>query len=127
MLQVDSLPRVMQGMAIGAIATMFIGFSFGGWVTGGTAWKMSQQKAKDAVVAVLAPICVDNFQNSANADEKLIELNRFTLIWDRGAFVEKGGWATMPGAASPETGVARTCANMLGRLNSIERTKNMVR
>ena len=114
-------------MAIGVVATIFIGFSWGGWVTGGTARKIAQQEAKDAVVAALAPICVNNFRNSSNAAERLEELNRFTLVWDRGAYVEKGGWATMPGATLPDTEVARTCANMLGRLNSLERAKNTVR
>jgi hypothetical protein len=120
MLQANSLPRVLQGIVIGALATMFFGFTWGGWITGGTAWKIAQQEAKEAVVAALAPICVNNFRNSANAPEKLIELNKFTVVWDRGAFVEKGGWATMPGAISPDTEVARVCANMLGRLDRLD-------
>ena len=83
MLKGQSLTRLSQGMAIGAVATMLIGFYWGGWVTTGTAWKMAQQDSKNAVVAALAPICVDRFQRAANAPEKLIELNKITYVWDR--------------------------------------------
>ena len=107
-------------MAIGAVATMLIGFYWGGLVTGGTAWKMAQQDSKNAVVAALAPICVDRFQRGANAPEKLIELNKITYVWDRDVFIERGGWATMPGATSPDTAVARACAEMLGNLSKLK-------
>ena len=107
-------------MAIGAVATTFIGFYWGGWVTGGTAWKMAQQDATDAVVAALAPICVDKFQRSASAPENLIELNKIIYVWDRDVFIEKGGWATMPGATSPDTAVARACAEMLINLSKLK-------
>ncbi len=120
MLQGKSLTRLLQGVAIGAVATMFIGFYWGGWVTGGTAWKMAQQDSKNAVVAALAPICVDRFQRAANAPEKLIEFNRITYVWDRDVFIERGGWATMPGATSPDTAVARACAEMLGNLSKVK-------
>ncbi len=80
MFQGESLTRLIQGMAIGAVATMFIGFYWGGWVTGGTAWKIAQQDAKNAVVASLAPICVDKFQRAENAPDKLIELNKIRFV-----------------------------------------------
>jgi hypothetical protein len=112
-LQGESLTRLMQGIAIGAVATMFIGFYWGGWVTGSTAWKMAQRDAKEATIAALAPICVDKFQRAANASEKLIELNKIRFVWDRDVFIEMGGWATMPGATAPDTAVAQACAEML--------------
>jgi hypothetical protein len=119
-LQGESLARLIQGMAIGAVAAMFIGFYWGGWVTGSTAWRMAQQDAKNAVVAAIAPICVDNFRRAANAPEKLIELNTIRFAWDREVFIEKGGWATMPGATSPDTAVVRACAEMLGNLSRLK-------
>jgi hypothetical protein len=116
----ESLTRLIQGMAIGAVATMFIGFYWGGWVTGGTAWTMAQHDAKNAVIAALAPICVDRFQRAANAPDKLIELNKIRFVSDREVFIENGGWATMPGATSPDTAVARACAEMLGNLSKLK-------
>jgi hypothetical protein len=113
-LQGESLTRLLQGIAIGAAATMFIGFFWGGWVTGATAWKMAQRDAKDATIAALAPICVDKFQTQANAATNLTTLKSISS-WHQASFIERGGWATMPGAVSADLGVAQACAEMLGR------------
>ena len=49
----------LQGAAIGAVALAIVGFTWGGWVTGGTAEKMASDQAKFEVIAALAPICVE--------------------------------------------------------------------
>lgn len=112
----DSLKRLLQGAAGGAAALALIGFAWGGWVTGGTAKQMAEKSASTAVVAALAPICVNNFQHSAKATENMAELKKVGYSWEQGKFIEKGGWATMPGATSPDTAVATACAEMLGKL-----------
>jgi len=113
----ESLTRLLQGIAIGAIATMAIGFYWGGWVTGGTAKEMAQKSASSAVVSALAPICVDMFQHAVDATGNMVELKKISS-WQQGSFIEKGGWATMPGTTSPNTAVARACAEALGSLKS---------
>src|SRR5689334_23437732 len=115
-LQGDSLTRLLQGAAAGAAVTMFIGFNWGGWALGSTVDKVAKDRADSAVVVALAPICVDKFRQAANASENLSELNKISYAWDRGTFVEKGGWATMPGSASPDSTVARACAEMIATL-----------
>ena len=40
MLQGDSPVRLFQGALAGAVATMVIGFAWGGWTLGGTAAKL---------------------------------------------------------------------------------------
>ena len=51
--------KVVFWAILGAIVlTMIVGFSWGGWVTGGTAHSMGATMAGDAVVQRLAPICV---------------------------------------------------------------------
>lgn len=112
-LQVESLTRLMQGVAIGAVATIFVGFSLGGWVTGGTARKMAQRDIGDATITALVPICAEKFQNHADAVMNLTTLKKIGL-WQQAFFSEKGGWATMPGAPSSNFGVAQACAEMLG-------------
>src|SRR6266508_5398742 len=64
-LQGESLTRLLQGAAAGAAPILVVGFTWGGWVTGGTAKEMAQKSATSAVVTALAPICVDKFQHSA--------------------------------------------------------------
>jgi hypothetical protein len=117
-LQGESLTRLIQGIAVGAVATMFIGFYWGGWVTGGTAWKMAQRDAKDATIAALAPICVEKFQNQADVEKNLNNLKKISL-WQQASFIERGGWATMPGATSADLGVAQACAEILGNLKVV--------
>ena len=96
----------------GAIVLAIVGFSWGGWVTGGTAQKMAEETAEDAVVNRLAPICVEQFNQDSEKQEKLEELKEKS-VWDRDDYVEKQGWATMPGEKTPDSKVADKCAEML--------------
>jgi hypothetical protein len=114
-LQGESLKRLLQGAVIGAVATMIVGFNWGGWMLGGTARALADQSANSAVVAAIAPICVDQFQRSADASTKLAELKKAST-WERSTFVEKGGWAVMPGSKTVDSGVAQACATMLDNL-----------
>jgi hypothetical protein len=114
-LQGDSLTRLLQGAAAGVVATLVIGFTWGGWVTGGTAREKAQKDVSTALVSVLSPICVDKFQHSADAASNLIEVKKVSS-WQQGSFIEKGGWATMPGGEPANAAVAQACATMLSSL-----------
>ena len=113
-----SLIKLVQGIAIGAVATILVGFSFGGWVTGGTARKTAERDAKYATIAALAPICVEKFENNADAAMNLSTLKKISL-WQQASFIEKGGWATMPGASEADMGVAQACAELLGHVKVV--------
>ena len=60
----------------------------------------------------LAEICVAQFEQTDNKDEKLSKLIA-TNSWQRGAYVSKQGWATMPGSDSSTSQVAAECAARL--------------
>ncbi len=105
----------VKGAAIGAIALAIIGFTWGGWVTGGTARKEAATSSHDAVVAALAPICAARFQAQAEASSKLSDLTK-TSSWERGQIISKTGFATIAGNASIESDVASACAEMLVNL-----------
>ena len=111
-LQGELLKRLLQGAAVGAVTTMVIGFNWGGWTLGSTAKEMAQKSSSSAVVAALAPICVDKFQHAADAPANTVELKKVNS-WQQDTFIEKGGWATFPGMILPERGVAQACANLL--------------
>jgi alpha/beta superfamily hydrolase len=104
----------LWGVASGAVAVAVIGFSFGGWTTSGKAEDAAVTRANDAVVMALAPICVDKFERAADARANLSALRKVDT-WHQGDFVEKGGWATVPGIHSVERtrAVARACAGLL--------------
>jgi hypothetical protein len=116
-LQGDSPTRLLQGAAVGAVAAMFTGFYWGGWVTGGTAMEMAQKSATTALVMALAPICVDKFQRSTDAATNMTELKK-TSSWQQSSFIENGGWATFSGTDQANPSVADACATMLGKLKN---------
>jgi hypothetical protein len=111
----ESLARLLQGAAAGAVATVVIGFGWGGWMLGSSARELADSTASSAVVAAIAPICVDQFQRSADAGVNLTALKKVNT-WEQGAFVEKGGWAVMPGGKTADSGVPQACAALLGNL-----------
>jgi hypothetical protein len=84
---------------------------------------MTTQRAEAAVVAALAPICVEKFQHQADAPAKLVEFNKVSS-WKRRSVIEKGGWATMPGSDTPNSAVASACAEKLGSLTWRGRTRS---
>ena len=103
------------GAVVGGIAFAVVGFSSLGWTLGSTAEQMATQRAEAAVVAALAPICVEKFQHQADAPAKLVEFNKVSS-WNRRSVIENGGWATMPGTDKPNSAVASACADKLGSL-----------
>ncbi len=116
----DSLKRLLQGAVAGAAVAMVLGFNWGGWTLGSTVEKLVKEQAELAVVAALGPICVNQFRQAANASANLTELNKFNYAWDREAFVEKGGWATMPGSEKADSTVAKACAETLAHLKTTD-------
>jgi hypothetical protein len=111
----QSRTRLLQGIAIGAIASMAIGFSWGGWVTGGTANRFAAEQASTAVVAALTPLCVEKFLQNSDAKANLEVLKKIPSNWEQGDYVEKGGWAAQPGAASSDYHLARAYAEKLAQ------------
>jgi hypothetical protein len=95
-----------------AAVTMIIGFNWGGWVTGGTARTTAEAMAQDAVVKRLAPICVLQSERDPAKAVKLVALKEESA-WQRGEYVGKQGWATMPGEQEPDRRVADACATLL--------------
>jgi hypothetical protein len=114
-LQGESLTRLLQGAVAGVLATLVIGFTWGGWTLGSTARENAVKSAATAVVAVLAPMCADKFRQAADAPANMVELKKVNS-WMQDSYIEKGGWATFPGMAAPDRGVAQACANLLTAL-----------
>jgi hypothetical protein len=95
-----------------AVVTMIIGFTWGGWVRGATAQSIAEGRAEDAVAQRLAHICVFQSHQDAARDQKLKELKALSA-YDRESYVEKQGWAKMPGEQDTDTKVAEDCAGLL--------------
>lgn len=113
----SSLKPTLWGTALGAGLLALIGFTFGGWMTAGTAERTADYRATSAVVAALAPICVSQFQLAGDTATKQEELKKIS-VYDRESFIEKAGWATMPGSENAGKGVAKACADLISKLKS---------
>jgi hypothetical protein len=111
MLQGESLTRLMQGAVAGAIATMFVGFYWGGWSLGSTADKMAKERSEQAVVAALAPVCVDKFRALPDAEAKQAVLLKVESWKRRDEFPKE--LVTLPGESYPSTALVDACYTLL--------------
>jgi hypothetical protein len=110
-LQGESLKRLLQGAAVGAVATIFVGFSWGGWSLGSTADRMAKDQSERAVVAALAPVCADKFRALPDAEAKTIALSKIEA-WKRGEEFPKD-FVTLPGETYPSSALVYACATLL--------------
>ena len=105
---------VVFWIAVGAVLlTLFLGFTRGGWTTGGNATNMAEKAVAGAVVERLTSICVAQFGADPQQALKLEELQAITSSSKRIAFVKDQGWATMPDETSPDNKIASECAKQL--------------
>jgi hypothetical protein len=97
---------------VGAAALAIVGFTWGGWVTGGTAKEMAADQAKLEVVAALVPICIQQSGQDPQVVETLALL-KDADSYKRGDMLMNAGWATMPGSSEPNRNVAKACMKVL--------------
>ena len=97
---------------LSAIATIVVGFTWGGWMTSGSAAAMADSAAANAQAKLAAAICTAQFNHGTDAAVRLAALNKLDH-WDRADFIKKGGWASLPGMTNPVSGAADLCAEQL--------------
>jgi hypothetical protein len=115
MMSHPAIKPAIWGAVVGVIGIMIAGFWGFGWMLGSTAERMAKDQSEAAVVVALTPVCVARFEAQADVAAKLADLKKVTQSWDRNSFIEKGGWATAPGSETPNSDVARACAEKLGK------------
>ena len=89
------------------VVATIVGFSWGGWVTGGSAQEMAEESAAQARQELAAVVCVDRFMAAPDAGDQLTALKAMTSSRAQGKFVEDGGWAIIVPASSPTDYKAR--------------------
>jgi len=104
------------GACIGTVALAIIGFTKLGWVTANTAQSMALRSADAAVAKALVPVCIARAQTDPQSGPLLQELSGVTSTRTRGSFVEKAGWAKMPGDEISNKSLADACAQALKEL-----------
>jgi hypothetical protein len=105
----DDAKPLLWSAAGGAVAAVVVGFMFGGWMTAGSAADLAGRAAADAVLARLAPICLEQAKNDPEHAARMAVLTS-TASWQRGNAVAGFGWATMPGEQKADSRLADKCA-----------------
>jgi hypothetical protein len=85
-----------------AVLAIVVGFTWGGWVTGGSAQAMAAASAAQARQELAAVVCVDRFMGAPDAGVQLTALQDITGASARGKFVEEGGWAIIVPASTTD-------------------------
>jgi hypothetical protein len=98
--------------------TMIVGFTWGGWVTGGTADAMVSQAREDARENLVANLCVSKFAASTGAAAKFAEL-KDASTYQRDDLIEEGGWATIDGLKEQVSGAADLCAERIAEMEEL--------
>jgi hypothetical protein len=98
----------LYGAAAGAVALAIVGFTWGGWVTGGTAQKMAANATVAGVVSAMTPYCLALSKSDPRSVEVLAEL-KAAQGYNRRGVIEKAGWATPLGAEKPNSELAKAC------------------
>ena len=102
---------------VGCIAaTMVVGFTWGGWVTGGTARGMAGTAGDEARGELASVICVERFLAAPDAAAQLAALKELSGSYQQRQFVEKGGWAVMPGKDAPDRRTVDLCTRVLAAM-----------
>ena len=105
----------ITGAIVGAIATMILGFSQGGWYTNGSAERLAYQRSTTAVIGALTPVCINQSKLDPDSTAKRAELVAMKTSYEQRDFVMKAGWATMPSAGEPDRDLAAACADALSK------------
>ena len=104
-----SKSTLMVACVATAVATMIVGFNWGGWVTGGTSQAQAKTAGDFARSELASVICIDKFNAAPDKAAQLVALKALADNYKKREFVEAGGWATMPGQTSPDRRGAEAC------------------
>lgn len=102
----------VYGLIVGGVATAVVGFSWGGWMTSSRAETMAKTRVDAGVAAALVPVCLQISQADPERVAKLATI-RDAASYRRRDAVLATGWATPPGAETPNRALAEACIDAL--------------
>lgn len=100
-----------------SVLTMAVGFTAGGWTTGGTSTKLVENGIRHARAELVANLCIQNFANAPEANALLTEL-KDTSSYQRANYITKGGWDKVAGMQEEAKGAAKLCAEQLAKMDA---------
>jgi hypothetical protein len=98
------------------VVALVLGFTWGGWVTGGTARSMAATAGDESRYELASVICVEKFLAAPDAQAQLASLKAIDSSYRQRQFIEEGGWAVMPSTDQAARQAADLCAKVLANL-----------
>ena len=98
------------------VVALVVGFTWGGWVTGGTARGMAETAGETSRYDLASVVCVERFLAAPDARAQLTELKAIDSTYRQRQFIEEGGWAIMPDMDEAARQAADLCARVLANL-----------
>ena len=98
------------------VVALVVGFTWGGWVTGGTARDMAETAGDESRYGLASAICVEKFLAAPDARAQLTQLKALDRSYRQRPFIEEGGWAVMPEQEEAARQAADLCAKVLANL-----------
>src|SRR2546422_4580030 len=83
------------GFVVGSIVTMIVGFSWGGWTTGGTASRTAIERANAAGNAAMVPVCIEKAKADSAKAKEAGALRALTTSYEQSEAVLKRSCATV--------------------------------
>jgi hypothetical protein len=108
----DATKHYFLGAVGGALVLAMVASSWDLVLTRDAAKQLAKKSADAAVAQALAPFCVERFNSQKDVSAKLVELKKQDQ-YQQAAYIEKGGWASIPGSSAPNSDAARVCAEIL--------------
>ncbi len=106
MLQGESLKRLLQGAAAGAVATIFVGFYWGGWSLGSTSDKMAKARSAGGRSRAGTPCAPTNSAHCRTPRRSKSRFRRSTRGSD-------GTNSPLPGDSYPSSALVDACYTLL--------------
>jgi len=108
----DWTKPALVGAGVGAVVLAIFGFSWGGWMTDGSAQDLADKLSSEAVATALTPYCVLKAQSDPNQAAVMQELGAASA-YKKQSIIRDSGWATPLGMDAPNTLLARSCRSVL--------------
>lgn len=102
------------------VVALIVGFTWGGWVTGGTAREMAKDAGDSSRYELASVICVEKFLDAGDARAQLTTFQAIKSSYKQREFIEAGGWAVMPSKDKATRQSADLCAKVLAALDPAE-------
>lgn len=92
-----------------AAATMVIGFTWGGWMTGSASQAQARTAGEVARGELASAICIERFSAAPDAAAQLTALKALPDGFKKREFIDAGGWSVMPGQKTPDRRGSEGC------------------